>query len=252
MSLLSAEQTSALMGALQSELPAASDTDQPSGEYTEQSVEASPEEGDGADSEEQYASEQDDHEQEEEHGHNVPYSRFSQVITARNEARAEAEEMREQFEAMQQEMDQLRSMARLFGPGNEAEAFQPDQGQDAGGEMSDIQRLQSQMHEMMVVNEQAKLERELSQIAEDYPGVSRDMLLQSIINDPSQDLRSLASEYSEQIAEIEEAAIARFIASQNDSEDDGEAAGGVPPEVAGWSGRSRSSAANSVGWPKNM
>ena len=53
----------------------------------------------------------DDHEEEPESGHNVPYSRFSKVIAAKNQYADEAESLRQEVDrlkAMEQELETLR------------------------------------------------------------------------------------------------------------------------------------------------
>lgn len=214
------------------------------------------EEYEEGDYEEQYADEDGDYEEHEddtdvEEGHSVPYNRFSKVIAARNSASQEAQELREQMEQMQQQMQMMQSMRQMMGGPEEEQEVADDSVFDKS---TDVGRMQAQMHEMAVQQEQFSLERELQEAQQHYPGIDTNVLLNAVIQDPGTDIMAVAEQYTNHIAEIEEAAISRFLSEldldEADEEDEYEE--DLPPEVGYTSARRRTMSSAAGNNPRSM
>ena len=217
------------------------------------SDEAEYEEGDY---EEQYADDDGEYEEYEddetdvEEGHSVPYGRFSKVIAARNSAAEEAQELREQLEQMQYQMDMMKNMRQMMGQDIPEDVTPQEESPfDTSTEMG---RMQSQMHEMAVQQEQFTLERELAQVQEEYPGIDSSVLLNAVIQDPSVDIMAVAEQYTNHIAEIEEAAIASFLANLDLDDAGEEFEEDLPPEVGSRGGRQRTMPSAAGNKPQSM
>ena len=209
--------------------------------------------------EEQYADDDEEYEEYEqyeddetdvEEGHSVPYGRFSKVIAARNSAAEEAQELREQLEQMQYQMDMMKNMRQMMGQ-DVPEDVEPQE-ESPFDTSTEIGRMQSQMHEMAVQQEQYTLERELAQVQEEYPGIDSSVLLNAVIQDPSVDIMAVAEQYTNHIAEIEEAAISNFLANLDLEEADEEFEEDLPPEVGSRGGRQRTMTSAAGNKPQSM
>jgi hypothetical protein len=233
------------------------ESDQPVEQYTEEvetyDEEAEFEEGDY---EEQYAEEGEEYEEYEddetdvEEGHSVPYNRFSKVIAAKNSAAAEAGELREQIEQMQYQMDMMKNMRQMMGQGDPEEtSAQEESPYDTSTEMG---RMQAQMHEISVQQEQSMLEQEIAQAQNEYPGIDSNVLLNAVIQDPAVDIMAVAEQYTNHVAEIEEAAISNFLANLDLEEADEEYEEDLPPEVGYTNARQRTMSSAAGNKPQSM
>ena len=180
----------------------------------------------------------------------MPYSRFSKVIAARNNAAEEAQDLREQLEQMQYQMDMMKNMRQMMGQGAPEDVV--PQEESPFDTSTEIGRMQSQMHEMAVQQEQHTLERELAQVQEEYPGVDPTVLLNAVIQDPSVDIMNVAEQYTNHIAEIEEAAIANFLANLDLDDAGEEYEEDLPPEVGSRGGRRRTVTSAAGNKPQTM
>jgi hypothetical protein len=185
-----------------------------------------------------------------EEGHSVPYSRFSSVIAARNSATEEAQELREQLEAMQAQYEQMQQFQQMMGQQQQPQHQEPEHEMPEGMDPH-MAQMQSRMHEMSVQQEQFTLERELAAVAQTHPNVDPEVLLNAVIQDPSVDIAQVAEAYSTQVAEIEEAAINRFLANLDLDEADEESTH-IPPEVASRQGRQRTLSSAQGNKPQTM
>jgi len=169
-------------------------------------------------------------EETEPSGHAVPYSRFSKVISDRNEIAERAEQSQTRVAELEAQLTQLKNLKELLG--NQ----QQDQ-YDSYTEPEEVSEVDVLRQSMMEISEQQQytsIERELAQIESLFPNVPAEMLLQAVIDDPSVDMTELASTYSTHVAEVEESAIARYLEEQGLSS----APQGIPPEVGHTGGRS--------------
>ncbi len=243
--LLSPERLGELEEALQGMSPS---------EETEEAapeVEASEEQAEyhDDDAEQEYHDDSEDEYADDEDGHSVPYNRFSQVIAARNELAGEVEQLQAQLEALQNSPPPQQQ-----APAPEQRDSYADQSHDYD-DMADISdprfaALEGQMHELAVQQEEVKLENELAAVAEQFPDVDQEFLLNAVIDDPETDVLALAQEYTLRVAEIEEAAVARYLADNNLDVSDVDHS--VPPEVSGRSAGSQRGVLSQNEKPKTM
>ena len=163
--------------------------------------------------------------EEEASGHRVPYSRFKQMVEARNNLRVEASEMKARLEALEEQAkiaQQVRSVLPQQQPVQQAQQ-QEDQGlfgellADLEGEPQQqaadprIDALMERVQQQEVATARRELEIEVASAMEAYPGVPRQVLLQAVVADPNAAVIQVAESYSTHLAQIEEAAIARYL-----------------------------------------
>ena len=115
---------------------------------------------------------------------------------------------------------------------------------------TELSVMREQMHSMSVQHEQVTLERELASVRSEFPNVDDSVLLNAVIQNPEVDIREVAEAYSSHVAEIEEAAIHRFIAELN--RDDADDEDGLPPEMASTRGRQRTATSAQGNKPQTM
>lgn len=202
------------------------------GEEVEHEPETHAYQPDGA---EQYEDEgsneyEEDESEEDPSGHAVPYSRFSEVISARNEYAEQAEQSQARISELEEQLKQINNLKQLIGKEEQNDYGYSDEPQ----EVSELDVLRESMNEIAEQQQYNLIERELSEIEGAYPDVPQEMLLQAVIDDPSVNMTELAGVYSQHIAEIEEAAIARY--SQDNGQMDS-AASDIPPEIGHTGGR---------------
>ena len=162
-------------------------------------------------------------EAEEEHGHAVPYSRFSKVIAARNEMASKAEGFEAKIQELESKLQQMGNLKDMLGS-NSREEYHEEEYQEEMTEMDVLRQSVAGVAEQQQYN---ILERELAAVAEMFPEVSSDMLLNAVIEDPQTDIMQLAASYDQQVGEIREAAIAQYLKDQAEQT----AKPDVPPEV---------------------
>ena len=163
--------------------------------------------------------------EEEASGHRVPYSRFKQMVEARNNLRVEASEMRQRLATLEEKAniaEQVRSVLPQQQPAQQAQKPE-DRGlfedllDDLEGPSQPqavdprIDALMERMQQQEVALARRELEVEIATATEAHPGVPRSVLLQAVVADPNTPVMSVAESYSTHLAQIEEAAIARYL-----------------------------------------
>ena len=180
--------------------------------------------------EEEGSSEYEEDDEETQTGHAVPYSRFSKVIAARNDYAEQAEQSQARITELEEQLKQINNLKQLLGQKEEESYGYNEEPQ----EVSEIDVLRQSMTEIAEQQQYDLIERELHTIEEQFPNVPQEMLLQAVIDDPSTDMTELAGIYSQHIAEIEEAAIARYTEESGQSFS---AESDIPPEIGHTGGR---------------
>ena len=164
--------------------------------------------------------------------HRVPYTRFQEVVHARNKYQSEVDDLRKQQEALQAELNRLQS---------EPAKKQSSKAQDYDDyDMDDMEReldgdletpseegwrqrydsLSGRVEAFEFEQAKQSIESALGEAEQKYPAVPRQALLQYIVDTPPRpsDIREkvfeVAERYSSYIAQVEEAAIARHLESQ--------------------------------------
>ena len=157
-------------------------------------------------------------------GHNVPYSRFKNVVEARNGFKAQVGEYETQISSLQQKLDNLEQSSNLppaqqSQPETETSSwldnFLAEDSTETTPAMSDrYTQLDQRLYKFEVAKEEDTLRRELSNVGGKFPKVPHKLLLQAVIKDPSVDMMKLAEEYSTFMGSIEEQGIARYLKEQ--------------------------------------
>jgi hypothetical protein len=158
-------------------------------------------------------------------GHSVPYSRFKQVLEARNGHRDEVSALRSRLadlEAHQASLVQQRQSVQV--PQQAPVQSDDEYGwlDELVGETSDqvatdqqadprLQVMAQRVEAQGVALQKMQLEREVATAMERYPGVNRQQLLQGVIHNPQAPVMELAEQYSTFVASVEEQAIARYL-----------------------------------------
>ncbi len=158
--------------------------------------------------------------------HRVPYTRFKEVVDARNGYKGEVDSLRKQVEELSTLMQRTRQAQNTPQPRPQAEAdsyfndedlqrFLEEEPSDGYEQQEPWQaamsQMQQRMHQYEVTNATHTLEREITQATSQYPVVPREALLQAVINDDAANLMEVAEQYSSFIASVEEAAIERHL-----------------------------------------
>tara|TARA_R110002110_G_scaffold149197_1_gene340411 strand:- start:1147 stop:1914 length:768 start_codon:yes stop_codon:yes gene_type:complete len=148
----------------------------------------------------------------EEAGHNVPYQRFQQVISAKNRLQEEKERLANQLQELQTQFETNNSRV-VDKVETVSDTFTDDFGSEGNeGEVDPrYQQLETRVQQFEVYKEEQLLERELQQVAQEFPQVPRELLLQAVIDDPNSDLLEVAGHYTTYVAQVEEQAIARYV-----------------------------------------
>lgn len=217
MELLSADQREEVLAQLQGE------ESQPNPEPT-QTVDEQPEE-----TEELEASgdqTEDNEVAEEEHGHAVPYSRFSKVIAARNELSSKAENYETKIQELEAKLQQMGNLKDLLGDKQEEQQYE-----EYDEEISEMDVLRQNVASVAEQQQYNILERELAAVSDRFPDVPTDMLLNAVIENPETDIMQLATAYDQQVGEIRESAIAQYLQEQEKQSAES-ARANVPPEIS--------------------
>lgn len=153
--------------------------------------------------------------QPEEEGHNVPYQRFQQVISARNKLTEENERLAEQLQQLQEKAEEGNTRQDRVETYEEEDLYSGQENYDDEGQDSRYNQLESRVQEFEVYKHEQLLERELASVEQEFPSVPRELLLQAVIDDPSADLMTVAGHYTTYVATVEEQAIARYVQENN-------------------------------------
>ena len=152
-------------------------------------------------------------------GHNVPYTRFKNVLDARNNFRSEADQYKTQVSSLEEKLQALQSQARTPAQTPQVEAkrswldeYLDDDVQETAPEwQNQYSSLNDRLYKFEVAQEEKNLRAELTTLSETFPTVPEDYLLQAVINDPSVNLASKAEEYHSFVSGIGENAIAQYL-----------------------------------------
>lgn len=152
-------------------------------------------------------------------GHRVPYDRFRQVLEARNGYKGEIEHLRAQMAELQGELD-ARQQTPAAAP-QAAQKSEEDQWLDNLLQESDgqdalaphLQAMEERMYQQEVQMARYDLEAEIAQAEATFPGVPREVMLNAVANDPNISAIEVAEGYSSWVAQVEEAALADYIAA---------------------------------------
>ena len=148
-------------------------------------------------------------EQLQDEGHSVPYSRFKSVIEARNELRNKSSQMEKQLAELQAQLD-----ANSNKTPKEESYFDQDWSEGETDWEDPVQSQMSQyekrMFDLEVAHEQNRLQREVEHATSKFPDVTKDMLLQAVIDNPQVDVMDIAERYSTFVNGLREQAIADY------------------------------------------
>jgi len=148
----------------------------------------------------------DDDEYEEESGHRVPYDRFKQINDRRHALQSELEQREQQIADLEQRLSQ-----KPAAPKQESTYDEDDFSGFNTEEPDDIAYLRQQTQEMQVKFATMELEREVSQALSEHPNVPEEYIWDSLAENGNQNAGDVAARYSAWVAEVEEAAIARYL-----------------------------------------
>ena len=178
----------------------------------------------GAEAEPQKTEASDSQAEEEEvqPGHRVPYTRFKEVIDARNTFKSETDELKAQIEQLRQQAQRQASQpapvqaAPQQPAGNDDDAWLKELLGETDSKAKPavdpaLQQISARLHETEVALARQSLEAEISTAITKYPTASRDVILQAVAQNPSLSAESVAEQYSSWMAQVEEAAIARYL-----------------------------------------
>ena len=184
--------------------------------------------------------------EEPETGHNVPYSRFSKVIASRNEAQEKLSGVEEKVTSLQRELEEAKRFRSFMEQMQPQQSAQPavTQAEDDYLDPVVAQRFNAlqQQYEQLAYNRDVDVEtqnvlREVQHAVASNPGVPEEAFYEALNRDPNADLNAFGAMYSQRLAEIEEGAIARYLAENKAAPD-------VPPEVGSQTGRRSSGQAD--------
>ena len=182
-------------------------------EDVSEEVEAASEEGSSpVDAEEkQEASEDGDEDDkgDDADGHAVPYKRFQKVIQARNSFREEGESLRQQIEELKAQVDESRRAKAPKQPVEEKDWL--DEALEESQVPDQYEELNERLTRFEVQQQKALLEQELNGVLEQHPNVPRELLIQAVVQNPNENLNTVAERYSSYIAEVQEKAIAEHM-----------------------------------------
>ena len=191
-------------------------------------------------------------------GHAVPYSRFSKVIASRNEAQEKLGTVEERVASLQNELEEAKRFRSYMDQAQPRQTAQPAEQQAEDDYLDPVvaQRLNAlqQQYQQLSRDRDVDLETqnvltEVQQAVTAHPNVPEDAFYEALERDPHADLSAFGSQYIQRLGEIEEAAIARYVAGNNAAPD-------VPPEVGSKTGhRNRASSeanAQKQSWQESL
>jgi hypothetical protein len=170
--------------------------------------------------------------------HRVPYSRFQEVVHARNKYQSEVDDLRTQQGALQKELERLQSVSNRKAKTRRTEEHDEyddndldddfiqngledeDSQQDASAPWeTHYKSLEERVQRFELEQAKSHLEEVLAEAHEKYPSVPRQAILQHIVDKPPRPAQvrekvfELAERYTSYIAQVEEAAIAKHLGS---------------------------------------
>lgn len=144
----------------------------------------------------------------EETGHNVPYQRFKEVNESKKQLKAKTIELEKQ-------LAEMRAQVEISRKTQTRDQHEPDIFSDiaslyeAPQEDDKVSALEQRIANFEMRAAQVELENEISVITKKFPDVPETVLLSACIQNPDIDLVTVARDYSQFIAEIEERALAK-------------------------------------------
>ena len=194
-------------------------------------------------------------------GHRVPYNRFKKVIDARNEFQTEAEKYKAQVSELQERMKSYSAPQQVQQPvqqqasgGDEAwlQELLGEDGSSAKKPDPALQQLSQRLHETEVMIARQQLEVEISSATEKYPSASRDVILQAVQQNPSVSVEKVAEQYSAWVANMEEAAVAKYLADNPAASAPETKKAAAPPRPKGVGGTKATSTTEKRESPKTV
>jgi len=144
----------------------------------------------------------------DEQGHAVPYQRFKEVNESKKQLKAKTAELERQLAEMKAQVENSRKIQTR-------DQHEPDIFSDiaslyeAPQEDDKVSALEQRIANFEMRAAQVELENEISVITKKFPDVPETVLLSACIQNPDIDLVTVARDYSQFIAEIEERALAK-------------------------------------------
>jgi len=180
-----------------------------------------------------------DNEEVEETGHNVPYSRFSKVIAAKNQYADEADTLRQEVErlkAKEQELETLRryNIQQPQQQYQEEESYNYDDTDPYDQRLQMLEgRLAENEREAKIREHMNEMEQQIAVIQQEHPNVDPIALLQHVQNNPDADLMELATSEAARVAELRESVIAEYLEANPHLQTQAPATPpDVPPEIS--------------------
>ena len=180
-----------------------------------------------------------DDEEVEETGHNVPYSRFSKVIAAKNQYADEADTLRQEVErlkAKEQELETLRryNIQQPQQQYQEEESYNYDDTDPYDQRLQMLEgRLAENEREAKIREHMNEMEQQIAVIQQEHPNVDPIALLQHVQHNPDADLMELATSEAARVAEMRESVIAEYLEANPHLQTQAPATPpDVPPEVS--------------------
>ena len=167
---------------------------------------------------------EDQEEEEDEEGHAVPYSRFRQVNERRKDLQTEIANRDRHLEELQAQLNQKFQQAEQPNPSYEYEEEHEEADPDSWA--ARFTQMETVNQDMQVKLAQMDLQKEIAQATDQFPNVPEAYIWESIAQNGQLSAQNVAQQYNSFVAEVEEAAIARYLEEQNVEE---EPRHGVPP-----------------------
>tara|TARA_R100001460_G_scaffold42772_5_gene78975 strand:+ start:654 stop:1478 length:825 start_codon:yes stop_codon:yes gene_type:complete len=174
---------------------------------------------------------------EDESGHNVPYSRFSKVIAAKNQYADEAETLRQEVDRLRQAEQELETLRRynMNQPQQTSseESYDYDDVDPYDKRLAMLEnRLVETEREATIREHMSQMEQQIAVIQQEHPNVDPIALLQHVQHNPDADLMELATSEAARVAEMRESVIAEYLESNPHLQQQAPATPpDVPPEV---------------------
>ena len=174
---------------------------------------------------------------EGESGHNVPYSRFSKVIAAKNQYADEAETLRQEVDRLRQAEQELETLRRynMNQPQQTSseESYDYDDVDPYDKRLAMLEnRLVETEREATIREHMSQMEQQIATIQQEHPNVDPIALLQHVQQNPDADLMELATSEAARVAEMRESVIAEYLESNPHLQQQAPATPpDVPPEV---------------------
>lgn len=154
----------------------------------------------------------DEDEYEPQAGHRVPYERFKQVNDNRRQLQAQLEEQERIIAEFKNKKSQQPEPEDSY-----SYSYDDDDSDESPGYDDELSYLRHQTQEMQVKFAAMELQKEITAAMQEHPNVPEDYIWETIAQDGNLSASDVAAQYSNWVAEVEEAAIARYLESQGQS-----------------------------------